>query len=107
MRVVNQDAIFRATEKNVKRRFGAFAGQVPKRHINRGQRRRRDAAGRQRMNALTQMFVNEDYASSVLADEPIKQFSAEQFEDRGAASADRVTETDPGAISTISDRDDW
>ena len=59
------------------------------------------------MNALTQMFVNEGYASSVLADEPIKQFSAEQFEDCAAASADRVAKTNAGAIGTIGDRDDW
>src|SRR2546422_4825109 len=107
MRVVDENAIFCATKEHVQGCFGALAGQIPKRYINRGQRSRRDTAGRQRMNALIEIFVNEGNASRVLADEPIKQFSAEQFENRGAAGANRVAETNSGTIGTISNRDDW
>src|SRR5207237_1862813 len=54
--VVQPDARLRAAKEQVERGLRALRGEIPQRDIDRRERRRTDAAWRQRMDALSQAF---------------------------------------------------
>src|SRR4051794_21782233 len=91
----------------MERRPGAMAGEIPKRHVDRRERGRADAAWCQRVDRLGETRHHADDGSGILPDEPGNQFILQERENGRPAGANRVAEAYPASIGAIPELDDW
>ena len=106
VRVVHTHALLRASQEDVERRVGAMAGQIPERDVDRRERCRGHAPGRQRMNALAEALHDLHDVPTVGADQLMQEFVVKERKNRRAAGTDGVPEASATVTCVIGDVDD-